>query len=223
MPSTLTKLKDAARNLTPKFAVSETAISSGGLTMATSAGALPRGRQQAADLRRRCDEGLLKSAKSRDPLFSVMLMCKESEGQVGPGSFVRAVNGAPEPMAVLAFDWSLNDLERFCIGENSTIISFDPAFSLGDFDVTVTTYRHPQLVNKFGNHPVMMGPLFIHECKKFETYHFFASTLVGLKPSLVNIGVFGTDGEKALSDALHSVFTKAIHFRCFLHLRGNWR
>ena len=104
---------------------------------------------------------------------------------------------------------------------NNAILCIDPTFNLGDFDVTVMTYRHPVLISSTSNHPVMMGPVMIHKQKKFETYNFFASSLVSLKSSLCNLKAFGTDGEKAISNAMHIVFDKAIHLRCFLHFRGN--
>ena len=222
MPSTLQKLKNVAQDLTPKFAICEASSSSGGLATASSAGALPRNRQQVSNLRRRTDESSEPLfGKKKDPLFAVMSMCKESEGKNTENHFVRIVTGAPEPMTVLCFDWSLNDLERFCTGDQHTVLSVDPTFNLGDFDVTVTTYRHLMLTKSSGNHPVMMGPLFIHQCKKFNTYHFFASSLVGLRPALSNLRAFGTDGEQALSNAFQTVFTDAKHLRCFLHFKSN--
>ena len=124
-------------------------------------------------------------------------------------------------MTVLAYNWSLDDIERFCTKSQCTVLSVDPTFNLGDFDVTVTTYRHLLLSNARGNHPVMMGPIFIHQQKKFESYYFFASSLVGLKSALCDLRVFGTDGEKALASAFQTVFRRAIHLRCFLHLRGD--
>ena len=222
MPSTLKKLKNVARDLTPKFAVCEASSSSGGLAAASSAGALPRNRQQVSNIRRRTEEPCEPLFhKKKDPLFAVMSMCKLSEGKSTEDHFVRIVTGASEPMTVLCFDWTLNDIERFCTGDRHTVLSVDPTFKLGDFDVTVTTYRHLMLTNTTGNHPVMMGPLFIHQCKKFNTYHFFASSLVGLRPTLTNLRAFGTDGEQALSSALQTVFTEAKHLRCFLHFKSN--
>lgn len=67
----------------------------------------------------------------------------------------------------------------------------------------------------------MLGVLFIHQCKTFATYNFFFSQLVGLRPGLKNICCFGTDGEQALVNALHTQFQSAIHLRCFLHFCGN--
>ena len=159
--------------------------------------------------------------KSSDPLFSVMLMCKESEGGRKEDSFVRLVTGAPEPMTVLAYEWSLEDIERFCTQAQCTVFTVDPTFNLGDFDVTVTTYRHLLLKNRKECNPVMLGPVFVHERKRFETYHFFASSLTGLKPSLTNLRSFGTDEERALSTAFQTVFGRAVHLRCFFHFRGN--
>ena len=175
------------------------------------------------DFRRRKDEGQLNIpvGKAKDPLFSVMLMCKESQGARASDVFIRIVTCAPEPMAVLASDWTLNDLDRFCTKQGCTVFCINPTFSLGDFSVTVTTYRHLMLHNSDEKCPVMMGPILIHKQKKFESYHSFASSLVGLKPSLRSLRVFGTDGERAISKAMHVVFEKAVHLRCFLHFKGN--
>ena len=120
-------------------------------------------------------------------------------------------------MTVLASDWTLNDLDRFCTTEQCTVLCIDPTFNLGDFDVTITTYRHPILVNSSGNHPIMMGPVMIHKQKKFETYHFFASLLVSLKSSVRNLKAFGVLMVKRplVYNAMHIVFDKAIHLMLF--------
>lgn len=100
-------------------------------------------------------------------------------------SFVRIVNAAPYTSMVLAFDYTLDDVVRFCASPiNFSIFGVDPTFSLGDFDVTVTTYRHLLLQhrNTEGKSPVMFGPLFVHVRKDFSTYHFFSSFLVEQHP-----------------------------------------
>ena len=58
--------------------------------------------------------GNSKGGESYDPLYAMMVMCKESEGKNAPEAFVQMVNAAPFPMVVLAFDWTLDDLVRFC-------------------------------------------------------------------------------------------------------------
>ena len=162
-------------------------------------------------MRRRQEVKGSPSVKSSDALFIVMLICKKNDGGRRDNSFVQMVTGAPEPMTVLAYDWSLDNIQRFCTQPQCIVLTVDPTFNLGDFDVTVTTYRHLLLKNADGCNPVMLGPVFVHQRKRFETYHFFASSLTGLKPSLTDIRAFGTDGEKALSSAFQTVFRQAVH------------
>ena len=124
---------------------------------------MPRGRQQINEIRK-------KHTTNTDPLFTLMMMCKE-EGSKLPNAFVRIVTGAPFPMMTLAFDWTLEDLVRFCTSSTSfSILGIDPTFSLGAFDVTVTTYRHLLLTAKdiAHKHPVLIGPLFVH-VKRFSS------------------------------------------------------
>ena len=151
-------------------------------------------------------------------------MCKEGESSKSENAFVRVVNAAPYPMMVLAFDWMLDDIVRFCtVPGNFSVLSVDPTFSLGSFDVTVTTYSHLMLnpKDKKFKHPTMIGPLFIHVRKDFSAYHFFASSLVSLRHELHQLQCFGSDGEAALVKAFSTVFSKASHLRCFLHFCEN--
>jgi hypothetical protein len=75
----------------------------------------------------------------------------------------------------------------------------DPTFNLREFSVTVTTYRLLEQSTK--KPPVLLDPLLIHQKKTLQLYHFFASSMVGLCPRIVKLQAYGTDGEKALSDA----------------------
>ena len=107
MPSVMCKLKNEAKNKTPKRALQFVSQEAGGIMEATSAGALPRSRQQIKDARRK-----ITSKQDCDPLYSVMYMCKEGEG-TGGDTFIRMVN-APFPMMLLPFDYTFDDLVRFC-------------------------------------------------------------------------------------------------------------
>ena len=55
----------------------------------------------------------------------------------------------------------------------------------------------------------------MHQRKRFETYHFFASTLVGICPALTKLLGFGTDGEEAVLKAFMQQMSLALHLRCF--------
>ena len=124
MPSTLCKVKEKAKETTAKRALKYLSNEAGGILEATSASSLPRGRQQVNDARRK---GV--SKQTHDPLYAVMYMCKEAEGQKCKDSFVRTVNAAPFPMMVLAFDYTLDDLVRFCTGEKYCVFGVDPTFN----------------------------------------------------------------------------------------------
>ena len=89
--------------------------------------------------------------------------------------FIHDVKCLREPAVIVSTERQLNDLVRFCTPANNfTIMTIDPTFSLGDFDVTVITYRHSLLISRQGGQPpAIIGPILIHCKKTFATYHFF--------------------------------------------------
>ena len=131
--------------------------------------------------------------------------------------FVQAVNAAPEPAVVVCTDRQLQDLTRFCTNSiEFSPLTVDPTFNLGDFDVTIITYRHLLLLSKrYKTPPVFIGPCCIHYKKNFSTYLFFSSTVVGQCRQLESVRAIGTDGEQALSDAFKHEFGFAhVSFMC---------
>ncbi|XP_057311379.1 uncharacterized protein LOC130649165 [Hydractinia symbiolongicarpus] len=148
-------------------------------------------------------------------------LCK---GQAGSSSaFLRDVRTAPEKSIFLASINQLNDLGRFCCEKDCwCILGADPTFNICDFNVTVTTYKHPLLVkNGTEEHPVMLGPTLIHSHKTFDSYYTLPSNLVRLKPSLAHLKAFGTDGEKNVYESLKSTFKEAKHLLCAIHMKDN--
>ena len=60
----------------------------------------------------------------------------------GNQQFIREVRTLREPGIIVALNRQL-DITRFCTNANNFgIVTVDPTFNLGEFDVTVTTYRH---------------------------------------------------------------------------------
>ena len=110
--------------------------------------------------------------------------------------FVRVVTACPEPTCLLATDQQLDDIARFGTNPNRfCMLSIDPTFPLGDFSVTCITYRNLLVTDSHtGQSPVMLGPLFVHHCKSYSTYHCFASSLLGIAPKLAGVLAFRTDG-----------------------------
>ena len=78
MPSILNKLKDTSSSNTAKLTLSLVASN---VTTAHSTAAMPHGKQQVNDIRR-------KMTPAVDPLFTLMMMCKEGESSKWPDSFV---------------------------------------------------------------------------------------------------------------------------------------
>jgi len=101
---------------------------------------------------------------------------------------------------VVAREWRLDDLVRFCTSAKEfSILTINPTFNLGEFNVTPTSYRHGFLQS------VCTGksPVFISLDSSYFCAHISLAS-----PRLTR--VFGTDGEKVLMDALLLEFSYAF-------------
>ena len=78
---------------------------------------------------------------SRTPdFFSVYVTFADRHTRV---KLIRQVQMMHEPIIVVAKDRQISDLVHFCTPEDEFgIMTIDPTFSLGKFDVTVIMYRH---------------------------------------------------------------------------------
>ena len=215
MPSTVELIKKEISS-GPKEAVATVSKGVGGLLNAKCPGSVPRGEQQVSDYKRRRSNTPSTAMKCPgDDLYSVMLKAHlESSGE----KFVRDIKAYPEPGVILASDQQLLDIGRFCTYQpNHCVLTIDPTFNLGAFDVTPMIYRHLLVeCRRTGRPPVMIGPILIHYRKTFSTYLFFVSALVGLSKEIEKFLV-----EKALVDAMTQVFPCATHLTCFILVRRN--
>ena len=125
------------------------------------------------------------------------------------------VRTAPESSLVLANERQLADIERFGTRSPFTVLGADPTLNICDYNVTITTYRHPLLLVKNDNiHPVMLGPILIHTSESFESYFTLPSTLIRLRPSYTSLKASGSDGELNVYSAFKSCSNKAQHLLC---------
>ena len=126
-------------------------------------------------------------------------------------------------MCILATDHQLDDLVRFCTDPiQFAVLCIDPTFCIGDFNVTPIVFKYLLLESRrYGTPPIIHGPILVHQKKEFASYHYFLSTLIGLRPHLKAVQAFGSDGEESLVQALKSCFPWAQQLRCFLHMRRN--
>ena len=224
-PSTMKLIKaSVADNKRPLRVLTEVENLQGGVMQAKLSCDLPRDRRQIYNFKSANKVMLEKQSMTSgiprsDTLAHVMSQCKETSS--GSDAFIRSVEAAPEPMCVLATNQQLSDLQRFCTNSPSSVLSIGPTFNLGPFYVTPTTYHNLLVKTDRGNHPIVLGPVLIHQTKTFQPFHYFASTLIRLNPGLVKLKAFGTDGESELIKAFQLCFPQAMHLRCTNHLRQN--
>lgn len=104
-----------------------------------------------------------KTAKTCDPLYSIMLECKLAQGTTEV--FVQDVKAAPFPMSVCCFHWQLQDMLRFLTSNHHFgVLTVDTTYKLGEFYVTPMTYQHMMVEDiKTQRHPVMLGPILVHQ------------------------------------------------------------
>ena len=165
----------------PKAIVEEVSSEVGGVLSAIAPGQLPRNELQVSNLKRKEKFSGTSENTAADDLFAIM---QQAHTQDPAHKFVRDIKTSPEPAIVLASEQQLNDLLRFStVSDEFGIVTIDPTFSLGEFDVTPLTYRHLLLTTKRNNQsPIFLGPTLIHYRKTFATYLFFASSLIGQCP-----------------------------------------
>ena len=132
---------------------------------------LPRNERQVCYIKKKSTSAAEQPGKPPDEILALLLRAKsEDDGS----KFVQEAKVSPEPAFVVAREWQLDDLVRFCTpAEEFSILTVDPTFNLGEFDVTPTTYRYGFLQSiRTGKSPVFIGPTMIHYRKTFHTYIF---------------------------------------------------
>ena len=102
---------------------------------ALAPGQLPRGEAQVSHAKR-----TIKFQENQaDELFIMMQRSKCGD------EFIRDIKACPDPAIVVASNRQLDDLVRFCATPpetESSVLTIDTTYCLGDFECTPTTYRH---------------------------------------------------------------------------------
>ena len=82
--------------------------------------------------------------------------------------FIRHVKMSPEPAILLYTDAQIQDCQICTASGQHCVLTVDPTFSLGDFDVTIMTYHHLLVESLYtSQHPIM-----VHYRKSFSTSLF---------------------------------------------------
>ena len=154
-----------------------------------------------------------------DVTVDVIDMClMQSNGN----RFIQNVSVAPEKVIFPANLCQINDVNRFCTGNQQiSTLGIDPTYNLRPCFVTISTYRHLQFLTKEKVNPVMIGPVLLHMNKEYSSYFHLPSEMIRLQPSLTNIKVFGRDSEKNVYQPFRDLFPSSIHLLCDLHMKDN--
>ncbi len=211
-------IKDECLKAGPKQVLGDVSAKVGGLLHTVYPGQLPRSEKQITNIKKDKSKG--RCGSYCDELFMVMQKAHVDDQS---SKFIQAIRTAPDPAIVLSNDCQTNDLIRFCTDPNKfCVLTVDPTFSLGEFDVTPVSYRHLLLETKRNKkHPTFLGPVLVHYRKTFGVYLFFASAIVGLCPKLQGVRAFGTDGEQSLASAFGHAFPFSQRLLCFIHVKRN--
>ncbi|CAH1245863.1 PIN4 [Branchiostoma lanceolatum] len=147
--------------------------------------------------------------------------------QIHQSPFVQEVKhkAGHVPAIVLYTADQMSDVKRFCcagLAFETTVLGLDKTYNLGDLHVTPTVFKHLGLVRaKTDDHPLFLGPIFIHGDSDVPTYQFFLSTLNTELAGRAGEPVFGSDQEKGIRQAILGAFPDAPRIACDRHLRNN--
>ena len=87
-----------------------------------------------------------KSISKQGELVELLDLCQKQKNT--PDTFVRSIQTGDNFCIFLSTDQQLHNLKRFCIGKCCSIIGVDTTFNIYDYNVTISTYRHPLLIDK---------------------------------------------------------------------------
>ena len=214
--STIVKLREATVGMKPKAAseyVKKTHSS------AANAPETPKNYNQAAYARRSHTPKVFRSVSScTDALTNAIYKCKKPDD-----NFVKEIRSAPEAVAVFGTSSQFNDVMRFCAApmqSQTSILCVDLMFNLGNFYVTITSYKNPMLLNKQGKHHIHIGPMQVQHRKLKQSYQYFGSTLKCFNPKISELKIYGSDNEKNLTDAFAVEFLSPQTYNIFGILRS---
>ena len=208
------RIKELCAKKTKPKEVFHTLIEDQGGIKKTKGGVyIARDRQQVRNFGR-------KLPQYRDTVIECVDLAKRQEKT--DDRFLREVRAAPEFSMFLSSNRQLRDIEKFCTDDkNMSVLGIDTTFNIGEYYVTITTYRHLMMENTHGVEPVMIGPILVHQRKTFDSYFKLPSSMLQDCPGLKNLSVFGTDGDVNLANSFEVCYPQSYHLLCDIHMVDN--
>ncbi len=135
------------------------------------------------------------------------------------------------PSVILYLKEQLQEIRTFCSSDTThqSVLGVDRTFNLGPCYVTILVYHQANLIRKgTQNHPIMLGPVFLHWDGLYQTYHRFFSHLqsqfddciCSIQASGRHL-LLGSDEEKAMTKAMKQCFPLSHHILCRRHIEDN--
>jgi hypothetical protein len=187
----------------------------------------PRDLQQLHDLKYRTEGKSATSNRSNvaDDILNVLSMVKDHP-------FIQKVEQSNNnvPSIILYSYEQMTGFKKFIGTSKEPCVGSDRTFNLGNFYVTSFVYKNEHVIRKdSSDHPVFLGPVFLHKEATFHNYHYFLSHISAKLASLISdIDVIlptqievGSDDEKALTKAIDVVFPNSKRSLCTKHLKDN--
>ena len=134
-PSTLDSIKKECLQQGPKSTIEKMCTKAGGTLRAIAPGQLSRSEKQITTLaaKEKVKNRSVGSTIESDDLFIIM---QHAHAEDPTSQFIRSIR-ATDPAIVVADDIQITDMVRFCTSSiEFGILTVDPTFSLGEFDVT---------------------------------------------------------------------------------------
>ena len=158
--------------------------------------------------------------KVYDQTFADELLELISMTQTHP--FVQKIfHGKSSPPSIILFsDNQITDVKRFCLS-GLTVLGVDKTYNLGRIFATILTFKNLSVTNNQSyEHPLFLGPIFLHSTSDFQTFSLFFSYLSSILPNHNNL-IIGSDDEKGLIKAITTAFPDSNHILCTKALKQN--
>ncbi|CAG2210310.1 unnamed protein product [Mytilus edulis] len=149
---------------------------------------------------------------------------------VNNSDFVKEVvytEGNNKPPSIICYTKDMmKDMTQFLKSDNDRILGVDRTFNLGAVFVTNFVYKNTNVIRKeTGEHPIFIGPLFLHWEGSYLNYHtFFSHVKARIQESVKIIDLrIGSDDESGLTKALDDVFSYpgTTRMLCTKHMKNN--
>ena len=132
------------------------------------------------------------------------------------------------PSIICYTDDQMTDLKHYLHKADNPLVGVDRTFNLGSFFVTFLVYKNHRVFHKeTKDQPIFAGPMLFHKDATYPTYLSLFSHL----SALINIDnlelripediEFGSDDEKAMTNAISNAFPQERRRLCTKHLKDN--